>query len=191
MIETTTIIQAIYFILKNSRSKVLDKIKIIKLLYLADKYHLLLYGRTITNDSYFAMENGPVGSTSLNVLSFNDISLSGDEYKYAKKLLGERDKHSFYAKDCSSNLDMLSETDKEAIAFVLKYFGNMKTWDLVKFTHNYPEWKKHSELFKEKKIKREPIDSEELLSTIPGDRFNISKEHIKESRTILRERRCL
>ncbi|KJU85736.1 hypothetical protein MBAV_002070, partial [Candidatus Magnetobacterium bavaricum] len=111
MIEISTIIQAVFYILSKIGST--DKLKLIKLIFLADKYHLINYGRTITNDSYLAMEYGPVGSVVKDVLSFNAISLSKHELDYASTLFEEADRHTFRVKPSISTdeLDMLSETD--------------------------------------------------------------------------------
>src|SRR5437899_12988053 len=48
-----------------------DKGKACKLLFLADKLHLVRYGRPITGDHYWALEHGPVPSTVLNLI--NDV----------------------------------------------------------------------------------------------------------------------
>ena len=40
----------------------INKMKALKLVYLADRYHLRKYGRLITNDVYFAMPYGAVAS---------------------------------------------------------------------------------------------------------------------------------
>ena len=36
----------------------INRLKGLKLIYFADRYHLRKYGRLITNDTYFAMDNG-------------------------------------------------------------------------------------------------------------------------------------
>lgn len=46
----------------------LTTLKIAKLLYFADKRHLLKYGRPITGDAYVGMRNGPVPSIAYDVL---------------------------------------------------------------------------------------------------------------------------
>ena len=69
MIEAAIIVEALHYVL--SKTKRAGKIKLIKLVYLADKYHLLKYGRTVTNDDYYAMEFGPVGTTVKDVLTFD------------------------------------------------------------------------------------------------------------------------
>ena len=55
----------------------LDKMKAAKLLFHADEYHLLKYGRPVIGDQYACMEYGPVPSASLNVM--NDV-LAHDEH---------------------------------------------------------------------------------------------------------------
>ena len=47
----------------------LTKKQLCKLLFLADKQHLLRYGRTITGDRYFALEQGPIPTEGLNALN--------------------------------------------------------------------------------------------------------------------------
>jgi len=49
-----------YFAIKAGGT--INRMKAIKLVYLADRYHLRKYCRLITNDIYFAMDNGPVAS---------------------------------------------------------------------------------------------------------------------------------
>jgi hypothetical protein len=41
---------------------IINKMKAIKLIYFADRYHLRKYGRPITNDEYLAMDYGLVSS---------------------------------------------------------------------------------------------------------------------------------
>ena len=54
----------------------LDKLKTAKLLYFADKEHLLKHGRPILGDVYFCMEHGPVPSYSKNII---DDTLDPDD----------------------------------------------------------------------------------------------------------------
>lgn len=183
IIETRTIIEAIYYIL--SKLGTSDKVKLLKLIYLADKYHLIYYGRTITNDDYYAMERGPIGSTVLDALEFDEFSLSDDEFRYAASLFEKADKHSLKAiEGIRIDLDMLSETDMEALDYIIEKFGTWSQWELSEYTHKYPEWYKYEELFKKGKIKRERINIEELLSII-DDKFPVSPEHIEESRKVV------
>lgn len=185
MIETTTVIEALYYILR--KIKKADKIKLVKLMYLADKYHLIHYGRTITNDDYYAMEHGPVGTTVKDVLSLDPFHMSSKAYKYAARLLEVINDKDFVANpDARVVFDMLSESDREALDFVAEKFGKMGPWKLRDYTHRYPEWYRYEDLFTNKLTKRERIKTKELLSTIKDDPLTIpSKKHIKESEKIV------
>ncbi|MBI3584762.1 MAG: SocA family protein [Nitrospinae bacterium] len=185
MIETNTIIEALYYILAKIKSA--DKIKLVKLIYLADKYHLIHYGRTLTDDDYYAMEFGPVGSTVKDILEFNSFTLSKNEIKYASQLLEKVNENTFRVNTSSGEveLDMLSETDIEALDFAIKNFGSMSPWELSDYTHKFPEWYKHEDLFENKSVKRKRIRPEELLSMVDDEYFKVSSEHLEESRNIL------
>ncbi len=184
MIETSTIIEAIYYILR--KIKKADKIKLVKLIYLADKYHLILYGRTITNDDYYAMEHGPVGTTVKDVLSFDEFNVSRKELRYASSLIEKIDQNNFKIRsDTKKAFDMLSDTDKEALDFVIEKFGKMSSLKLRDYTHKYPEWYQYENLFKNKRTKRERIDTRELLSTFKDDFLKMPAKHIRESEKIL------
>ena len=182
MIETATIIDALHYIL--SRVKKSGKIKLIKLIYLADKYHLLRYGRTVTNDDYYAMERGPVGTTVKDVLSL-DKEMLAKEYNYISRLIGKVGNN--YVANSINHLqyDHLSDTDKEALDFVIVTFGNKTGAQLTTYTHKYPEWAQHEHLFKGKAIRRVRIEPEELLSVIDDNCFGVSPEHVEESRKMV------
>ncbi|MEN8265030.1 MAG: Panacea domain-containing protein [Nitrospirota bacterium] len=184
MIETSTIIESIYYILK--KVKKADKIKLVKLIYLADKYHLIRYGRTITNDDYYAMEHGPVGTTVKEVLNFDEFNMSRKALKYASSLIEKIDNNNFKAKaNAKNDFDMLSDSDKEALDFVIEKFGKMRQWELRDYTHKYPEWYQYEDLFRNKRTKRERLHTKELLSTIKDDPLAMPKKHIKESKGML------
>ena len=183
MIESSKIIQAFCYLL--SKITQADKLKLIKLLFLADKYHIIRYARTITNDEYWAMDYGPVGSTAKDILGF-DAELLSKEFKYAQKMLKKVDQHNFtLGAHCTvEELDKLSETDIEALDFISDNFGDLTTKQLIKLTHRYPEWAQYKELFKNQMTKREKIENRELLSVLPSDILAVSKEHLEESAKI-------
>jgi uncharacterized phage-associated protein len=186
MIITETIIESLYYILQKIGEA--DKIKLVKLIYLADKYHLIRYGRTITNDDYYAMEYGPVGTTLKDVLSYDSSNISEHEKKYFSELIERKEAYTFQAKkDVNISFDMLSETDKEALNFVIEHFGNINSKQLSEYTHQYPEWNQYKDLFENNLTRRERIETIELLSTIKDDPLasGIPEDHLKESEKIL------
>lgn len=181
-----TIIEAICVILHNLKS--IEKIHLVKLIYLADKYHLMNYGRTITGDDFFAFPNGPGGSITIDVLDYDSYVL-GNYLDYAHKMF-KNDKEYNYVpgEDCSdiSSLEMLSESDIEALNFSINRFGKMGQWNVVDYTHELPEWKPLKQKFKRKEITREPLKLEDLLLRDQNDKyFTISQKHINKSREII------
>lgn len=140
---TATVIQTLFYLLQKLGQA--DKLKLVKLVYLADKYHLLHHGRLITGDRYFAMKNGPVGSATLNVLNLDPERLSEEELAEAGRFFecGTGSPHSIIARSVACGFEMLSDSDKSALDFIAKEFGNRRTWDLVDYVHELPEWKMH------------------------------------------------
>lgn len=184
MIESATIIQSVHYLLKKLGTA--DKIKLIKLLYLADKYHLIRYGRTVTNDDYYAMPYGPVGTTVKDILSLSEF-LSDEEKHYTNNLLTKVGDNAFRAKDVVEDYDMLSETDVEALDFVHEKYGAMSAWKLRDYTHRYPEWSQYEDLFTKGHTRRERLATKELLSVLDNDPIaaGITKEHLIEAEKTL------
>jgi len=181
MAEAFAAIEAIHYVLTKSGKE--EKLKIVKLIYLADKYHLLRWGRTITNDDYYAMEHGTVGSLTLNVLCFDDLYLSTDELEFALRLLKKVGKHELSTKnEMAIDYEYLSETDKEAIDFIYKIFGNYDKYWLRDYTHRLSEWQKHEESLNAGS-KREKIDINDLFN-LSNDDFNINPEHVEDAKAI-------
>lgn len=182
MTDTTKIVQALcYFLNKIKRT---NKLNLVKLLFLADKYHLIRYGRTVTNDEYWAMTYGPVGTTTKDILTCDPDFLHKDEYEYIRKSLKKIGKHTFeMGIPCGTN--RLSETDIEALDFILNNFERIQRRDFIKYVHKYPEWKQYEELFKQNKMRRAKIDTVELLSTIEDDCLAMPSDHIGQSKKIL------
>jgi uncharacterized phage-associated protein len=84
--EHITTLQALHYMLRRLGGPT-QKLKLIKLSYLADKYHLLHFGRTITRDGFKAMKLGPVGSNALNLLSLNEDFLGQETIAHAIQVL--------------------------------------------------------------------------------------------------------
>lgn len=137
--------QALVFFIEKEGGR-LNKMKALKLIYFADRYHLRKYGRPITNDEYFAMAYGPVASGVKDIAELSDF-------------LGEQEKA--YATQCVTlaaapyiearspfDPNVFSKTDIEALEFAWKTFGQYTEFELVELTHKYPEWKKHEQSLK-------------------------------------------
>src|SRR4030042_860609 len=67
----------------------INKMKALKLVYLADRYHLRKYGRLITNDVYFAMNYGAVPSSAKDIAEGSEF-LGEMEKEYSSRYLAAR-----------------------------------------------------------------------------------------------------
>jgi len=116
----------------------INKMKALKLVYFADRYHLRKYGRMITNDNYLAMEHGPVPSTTKDIAESNDY-LDETIKAYSQGFIEPIDNLTLKAK---SKLDesALSDSDLEALKFSWDTFGHLDQFELRDLTHFYPEW---------------------------------------------------
>lgn len=131
--------QIINYLAKRFEGKI-DKLRAIKLIYLADKYHLRKYGRFITGDQYVAMSYGPVQSGVKDIADLSDF-LGAQEKEYAFRFI-QKEGHDIKSIN-EVDYEELSETDIEALEFVSKQFGNLDNFDLIELTHKGYEWKKH------------------------------------------------
>ena len=112
--------------------------KLIKLLYLADREALSRWGRPITTDRYVSMKHGPVLSGVLNLITEGeDPSLGQTVWG---KHISEPEKFDVSLKEDSSG-DLLSEAEDELLDETSRTFGHMNRWRLVDFVHTLPEWK--------------------------------------------------
>jgi len=183
MIDQTKIIEALSYILTKIQKA--DKIKLVKLLYIADKYHLIRYGRTITNDDFWAVKAGPMGSATSDVLNMEG-NMEATESNYPSAMLKRIDQYGFETRASEDEeFESLSESDIEMLDTVIKKFGNMNQWDLVNYTHKYQEWSQYKEILEKNPNKRARISSEEVLSIIGDEPFDITPEHIEMSKNIL------
>lgn len=123
----------------------INKMKALKLLFFADRYHLRKYGRPVSDCAYFAMKNGPVASEAKSVAEEN-ARLCKPALAYVRHFLrrhGEYDASSLVRSVAEVDKAVLSESDMEALDFAWQTFGHHDKEKLVDITHHYPEWKRH------------------------------------------------
>ena len=110
--------------------------KLIKLLYLADREALLRWGRTISTDRYVSMDRGPVLSRVL------DLATDGEDPGTPSIWASSITEPSNYEVELRGDAgdDELSEAEIQLLDQVFAKHGKMSRWELVKFTHTLPEW---------------------------------------------------
>jgi uncharacterized phage-associated protein len=159
-------------------------LKLIKLIYLADRQNMEDCGYPILNDKFVSMPHGPVNSITLDYANGNIEDLGEWEKYIAPRLdysVGATDKFSL------EHLDELNEAELETLEKVWKRFGSFTKWQLRDWTHNNcPEWEDpngganpipHERVFKFLKAE----NPEEMANAIYHDR------HIEELFAQLRQ----
>ncbi len=121
------------------------KMKISKLLYYADKEHLLTYGRPITGDRYIKMEYGPVPSMAYSLMKHDDRASAEDQALFDERIAIDGVKISVAA---APDLRYLSETDIEMLDLVIARYGDMTPATLSTLSHREPAWE-HAQMNRE------------------------------------------
>ena len=147
--EVVKITQSLGFLLSLDDNHRMNKLKLVKLIWAADRYHLRKYGRTVTDSEYFALPHGPVSSLTLDVIDNDEVALYAEDISFISEHITqwESDKNQIVLYNETED-DYLSETDKEALKFAWDTFGDKDPFELAdNITHQYPEWSKFREHF--------------------------------------------
>lgn len=164
----------------------ISKMKALKLIYLADRYHLRKYGRLITNDLYFAMDYGPVPSSVKDLAEASDF-LSDDEQEYSEKYIRPINQYTLKAVS-EPDHSVFSDSDVEALNFAWDTFGCLDKFELAELTHKYPEWERHRQALKQdSRIQMhladffdDPDSDIEKCYNLSGEDKTIKREHLAE-----------
>lgn len=116
----------------------------LKIIFFADRYHIRNYGLTASGDFYYGMKNGPVASSTCDVLHNklpNNANSAESHFLNEIEMTGE---YTVFIKQQAD--DELSTSVKEALDFSLINFGRFSQFDLSEITHAYPEWKNHKDV---------------------------------------------
>jgi uncharacterized phage-associated protein len=125
-----------FFVLKEGKQ--INVLKIVKLLYLAEKKFLEIYDSPILYDRFVSMNNGPVTSITYDYIKGELENKAWDEF------IAARANHQVGLAKSSiavQHLDELSRAETEVLEETYEQFGHMDGWQLVDYTHkNCPEW---------------------------------------------------
>lgn len=131
-----------YLTVKNGRNP-LNILKAVKLVYLADRESLRLYGFPIQDEAHYSLPHGPVNSTTYEFMKGEVPPTKSAEWS---EFLTDRANHQIGLKNPDidpDNLDELSDADIAVLDAIWDRFGHMGQWQLVDWTHdphNVPEW---------------------------------------------------
>lgn len=183
-IDYEKIVQAINFFARKNKGHRITKLYFLKLMFLADRYHLRMYGRMISNNHYVAMKYGPVASEAKNTFEFTNIPSMPDALQeYAAEYLDPVDDASVVSLK-NVDADVFSETDIEALEAAYSAWQTHQHRGLVTYTHLFPEWANHETELNNKKVCDMSIedfflDAPNFAEYCPAsaDRVALNKEH--------------
>jgi uncharacterized phage-associated protein len=180
--------QALNLLARKKDGKI-NKMKAIKLIFLADRLHLRKYGRPIVGDMYWAMKLGPVGSLTKNVAELS--SISEEALAYAKKYIKPIDeKKQVITSLKKEDLGVFSKTDIECIESVYNKFSDKDQFELAEITHEFPEWIKHKKELDDGK-KRVRMDYDDFFVDTPkgDDLFSQNKSDLEMAKESFSEQK--
>ena len=145
----------------------IDLLKLVKLLFYADREHLVRYGRPITGGTYRALPLGPVASDVLD-----DLKASATRSMPFKRD-GADPKHPVVHAVGKVDETALSESDFEVLEDVNREFGHIDQIRLYKMTHETKAYKKN---FKEGHASKSfPLPYEDFFLDVPPAKRAILK----------------
>jgi uncharacterized phage-associated protein len=170
--------QVIAFFAAKSPLGQIDIIKVIKLVYLADRESFAKYGFPVLDDNYYSMPHGPVNSDTYRHVN-GEVEVEGTAWA---EYLTDKSDHKVGAVKAFTidELDELSDADVECLDAVWRRFGHMGKWQLRDWTHeekNVPEWEDPG-------TSSNPIPVERILRAVGVDNIDEQAKVIKDHRQL-------
>lgn len=131
--DETKATQAAAFFLEKRGGR-MHYLKLVKLLYLADRAALLNWGLPITTDRYVSMDHGPVVSRIYSLMTEDRPKPIWSQYISAP--LGEYE----VALIKAAPTDRLSRAEEKLLSEIHDQYGHWNRWKIVDFVHTLPEW---------------------------------------------------
>ena len=135
-VEAAKVVQAAAAITRREGGQAIDRLRLVKLLYIADRRAIQERGMPLLGSRLVAMKNGPLHSEVLDLLNGRHVEeplwsahFESDGYKV---LLRNDPGVGLLSKQ---EIDLLNETVDRFLA--------ESNWDVVEHTHEFEEWRKN------------------------------------------------
>ena len=160
-------LQAAACLLRLEPSRSMSYMRLLKLLYIADRESLKETGAPVTGDRVVAMKQGPVLSETYELIKGEHLRYA--EWERAFKREGYRIElveDPGIGRLCKYEIDKLNEISEK--------YREADEWDMVNVTHEFPEWKKNDPGGSSMK----PIPLKDILKAVgrAGDQQAIEEE---------------
>jgi uncharacterized phage-associated protein len=129
--------QAAAVILKTEQSRRMSRLRLLKLLYIADRERLRDCGRPITGDTVAAMDHGPVLSRTYNLIKGED--LASPEWERFIQTVDHRDL--LLVND--PGVGKLTRKEIETLHATAARFEESDDYEIAIHTHHFDEWIKN------------------------------------------------
>ena len=126
-------IQAVAFLIQQAGKDHDAYLKLLKLLYLAERESLLETGHPFTGDKTYAMEHGPALSVTCNLMNGSTRDELWDKY-----ITGTGDRELKVV--CAPGIGRLCEYECEKLKELSRRFADKDRWQTVDEVHKLPEW---------------------------------------------------
>ena len=114
----------------------MERVRLLKLLYIADREMLGETGQSITGDTGYAMDHGPVLTRIYDCIKGSDSRA----VEWSNFIHSEG--HSVTLKQ-EPGKGELSRAEVDKLVEVTERFRSMSEWEISELTHGFPEWKAH------------------------------------------------
>lgn len=121
----------------------LGDLKLMKLMYLAEREMIRRTNTSITGDTFFSLQNGPVLSQTLNLMRGQAHGTSGE---FWNEHIENPKQWVLKLKKAATN-ELLSEAEQQIVEAQWVKHGKTHKWDLVDLTHTFPEWDERAKQF--------------------------------------------
>lgn len=150
-------LQASAEFLRREPGKQMSRLRLLKLLYIADRESLRRTGRPITYDHVVAMKHGPVLSRLYDIIKGEDV-LSPEFAKYVSQTGHQL---SLVEEPGKSNLNRFEIRLLHELA---EDYSELGDWEIVEETHTFKEWIKNNP-----GESSQPIPLEDVLEALGFD----------------------
>lgn len=125
--------------LLQKRGGKMSHLKLMKLMYLADRESYLQHGCSISEDCAVSMAKGPVLSQTLDLMDGDASVLTQKEWDSWISPKANHEVSLAHPINLHS-LDELSASEICILDEIYKQYGHMGRWELAELTHDFPEW---------------------------------------------------
>jgi uncharacterized phage-associated protein len=131
--EVEKVIQAAAVLVKTTEAERMSRLRLLKLLYIADRESIAETEAPITGDSVSALDHGPVLSETYNLIK-------GEAYGSFEWSRFFKNSGQDIVLHADPGVEALSRYDIRKLRDVASRFADENDWTIAEYTHTFEEW---------------------------------------------------